>query len=190
MEKIADGLLFLPKVMWNERTVTIIGEDRNNVTIENSNSFTNNIETLGINLGVRGFAGTLVSAMVSVAYAIGSVVSTPLLGVGLALKEASIKEGNSKTHHLLLKSAPKLVELENKKLLLKQEIENFSQPNITLIRKLNELIDDEDGVNDEKLLKTMGKSIDSFTKYRQIVNTKKQVILEIEELRNQRNLLV
>jgi hypothetical protein len=90
----------------------------------------------------------------------------------------------------LLASAPKLVELENKKRLLKEEIENSSYPNITLIKKLNEIIEDEDNINNEKLMKTMGKSIDSFTKYRQIVNTKEQVKFEIQNLRNQRNQLV
>ncbi len=187
MEKIADALLFLPSVMWKERKVTF-NADCNNVTMEDFNSFTNNIEHMGINLGVKGFAGAIVSVLVSATYAVGAVVAAPLLAAGLALKEASFKENKSKNYHNLIASSSKLVEMQKKKDYLEEELKNSNVPTIALIEKLHTLINEEND-NTKKLMKTMKKGIDSFSKFLALAQDYDKVKLELEELQNKRKLL-
>ncbi len=188
MEKIADAFLFLPSVMWKERKVTF-NADCNKVTMEESNSFTNNIEHLGINLGVKGFAGAIVSVLVSATYAVGAVVAAPLLAAGLALKEASFKENKSRNYHNLIVSSSKLVELQKKKSDLEEKINNSNAPNIDLIEKLHTLVNEEID-NTKTLMKTMKKSIDSFSKFLAFTHEHEKVKLELEELQSKRKLLI
>lgn len=88
-EKVADGILALPRALWQGKTVTVIKDAKTGVIKDFEAKNANNL-TSKLFVSFRNWGTLLISIFVAMGYGVLCVAASPLLAAGLLVKKISL----------------------------------------------------------------------------------------------------
>lgn len=131
LEKVADAFLLFPRFMWLGRSIKVKIEKEEAEIIDEEGKSLLNLFPLDIHDEID-----IISLLsLSVFFAAGSILATPLLGLGIFCKKFSLNNSKAKHYHKIIKIASEEVKLARKKEKLNEE-QSYIKREIEIIDKL------------------------------------------------------